>query len=277
MTSHAKSIALLGGGSLATSIFRGLRLAGAPFAEIRVTTRSAASAARWAELGVPAVATEEEPDANRRAAAGADLVLAVVKPAQIPALLSEIADSLQPGAVVVSLAAGIRCATLEELLPDGVGLIRAMPNTPAAVGAAMTGLTRGSHTTDAQLERTAAFFRLVGEVLIVEESQMDAFSAIAGSGPAYVFYLIEQYTRAAASLGFGAEESRMLAERTFAGATALLAASGADPAELRRKVTSPKGTTERAVAKLEEAKLEELFTRAATAAIARAEELSRLS
>ncbi|MFC0680275.1 pyrroline-5-carboxylate reductase [Lysobacter korlensis] len=275
MISSAQSIAILGGGSLATSIFAGLRRAHATFADVRVTTRSPGSATGWRELGVPAVATEDDPSANKDAVRHADLVLAAVKPAQTPALVSEIADSLRPGAVVVSLAAGVRCATLEDLLPEEVGVIRAMPNTPAAVGAAMTGLSRGAHATDAQLEHTAAFFRLVGEVLVVEEAQMDAFAAVAGSGPAYVFYFIEQYTRAAATLGFDQEQARVLAERTFAGATELLISSGAEPAELRRRVTSPKGTTERAVAKLEEAELEALFTRAAAAAIERARELSQ--
>ena len=111
-------------------------------------------------------------------------------------------------------------------------------------------------------------------MLEVPEAQIDALSTISGSGPAYVFLLVEEFTKAAVRMGFDDAQARLLAEETFTGATALMAASDVDPAELRRRVTSPKGTTERAVAVLQDARLDDAFTTAAEAALARAKELA---
>src|SRR5690606_29759461 len=127
---------------------------------------------------------------------------------------------------------------------------------------------------DSHVALGRALFETVGEVVVVPESQLDALSTVSGSGPAYVFLLIEQLTAAAGRLGFDAEQSKLLVQGTFRGAVELLAASGAEPAELRRQVTSPNGTTERAVAVLEEAELGEVFDRALAAALARARELA---
>ena len=118
------------------------------------------------------------------------------------------------------------------------------------------------------------FFRTVGTVIELPESQIDALSTVSGSGPAYVFLLVEEFTRAAEAMGFDEDVARLMVQQTFLGATALLEASGDDPEELRRRVTSPKGTTERAIAVLQEAELTELFGRATAAALARARELA---
>jgi pyrroline-5-carboxylate reductase len=242
---------------------------------ITVTNRSTTKAAPLAELAsVTSIALEERPDGNVEAAASADIVLIGVKPAMVPALLQEIRPSLRPGAIVVSIAAGVTIATFEQILgPDAV-VLRSMPNTPALVGKAVTGLAAGTRAGEEQISVVRRLFETVGTVIEVPESQIDELSTISGSGPAYVYLLIEKLTEAAIGKGFGRAEARIMAEQTFVGAAALLDASGEDPAELRRRVTSPKGTTERAVAVLQDAHLDEVFARATDAALARAKELA---
>ena len=161
---------------------------------------------------------------------------------------------------------------MEALVPGVV--LRAMPNTPAVVNRGVTGIAAGSRSTPGDLELARRLFETVGTVLTVPEDKIDALSTISGSGPAYVFYLIEELTRTAIGMGFSAEDAATMVNGTFLGATGLLVRSGVDPAELRRRVTSPKGTTERAIAVLQEANLGELFDRATAAALARAAEIA---
>jgi pyrroline-5-carboxylate reductase len=172
------------------------------------------------------------------------------------------------------VAAGVTIATFESLLPPSVAVIRSMPNTPAVVGRAVTGLSAGTRSSEEQLELAVALFETVGSVLVIPEEKIDALSTISGSGPAYVFYLIEQLTATAVAKGFTPEQAALMVNDTFLGASELLAASGENPAELRRRVTSPKGTTERAIAVLEGAGLTALFDEATDAALARARELA---
>lgn len=275
-TTTLPTIAFLGAGSMARAVLHGLLQPGiAVEGGIRATNRTAEKAAELAGLpGVTAFATESDASANRTAVAGAKLVVVAVKPAMVPELLREIADALDPDAIVVSVAAGVTVATFESLLPESVAVIRTMPNTPAVVGRAVTGVSAGTRSSEADLALVTGLFETVGEVLVVPESQLDALSTISGSGPAYVFYLIEQFTAAAIGKGFTPEQAATMVQGTFRGASELLAATGEDPAELRRRVTSPKGTTERAVAVLEQAGLEALFVEATDAALARARELA---
>ena len=270
------AIAFLGAGSMARAILAGLLQPGVEIeGGIRATNRSAARTAELADLpGVTSSATETDAAANRTAVAGAGLVVVAVKPAMVPDLLREIADALEPGTVVVSVAAGVTVATFESLLPEHVAVIRSMPNTPAVVGRAVTGVSAGTRSTDDDLALAVSMFGTVGEVLVVPEAQLDALSTISGSGPAYVYFLIEQLTATAIDKGFTPEQAALMVQGTFRGASELLAASDDDPAELRRRVTSPKGTTERAVAVLEGANLKQVFDRATDAALARARELA---
>lgn len=269
------TIAMLGAGSMGRAILSGLLAPGVQVAGIRVTNRSEARAAELAgSPGVTAYATETKADANRLAVGGAQVVIVAVKPAMVRDLLAEITDSLAPGTVVVSVAAGITTETMESLLPDSVSVVRSMPNTPAVVGKAVTGISAGSRTDPEDLRVVRALFETVGEVVEVPESQLDALSTISGSGPAYVFLLIEALTEAAVQKGFTPEQAATLVNGTFLGASELLVSSGEDPAELRRRVTSPNGTTERAIAVLSEAGLPALFARATDAALARARELA---
>lgn len=269
-------IAILGAGSMGGAILSGVVRSGSAGGGVTVTNRSAAKAAGLAELpGVTSVALDELPSGNTDAAAAADVVLIGVKPAMVPDLLREIAPVLRPGTVVVSLAAGVTIETFSTILGPGVPVVRSMPNTPAVVGKAVTGLAAGPTASARDLAVVRALFETCGAVVEVPESQIDALSTISGSGPAYVFLLIEELTRAAVGKGFDEAQARLMAEQTFIGAAALLDAEGENPAELRRRVTSPKGTTERAVAVLQEARLDEVFARATDAALARARELAQ--
>lgn len=273
-TTPLPSIAILGAGSMGGAIARGLAASGlAP--EVTVTNRSEAKAAELAGLeGVTSLALESEPAANTVAAASADVVLVGVKPAMVTDLLREIAGHVRPGTIVVSLAAGVTLTSFESVLGADAAVFRSMPNTPALVGEGVTGLAAGAAATPEQTALVRRLFETVGSVVEVPEEKIDALSTVSGSGPAYVFLLIEELTKAALAKGFDEADARRLAEGTFVGAAALLAASDADPAELRRRVTSPKGTTERAVAVLQEADLAALFSRATDAALARARELA---
>jgi pyrroline-5-carboxylate reductase len=270
------AIAFLGAGSMARAIIAGLLQPGVVVdGDIRTTNRTAEKAAELAGLeGVTAHATETDAAANLSAVSGAKLVVVAVKPGMVPDLLREIAGALEPGTVVVSVAAGVTVATYESLLPESVAVIRSMPNTPAVVGRAVTGVSAGTRSSDADLALAVSLFDTVGDVLVVPESLLDPLSTISGSGPAYVFYLIEQLTATAIDKGFTPEQAALMVQGTFRGASELLATSGEGPAELRRRVTSPKGTTERAVAVLEEANLKQVFDQATDAALARARELA---
>ena len=269
-------IAILGTGSMGGAILSGLVQPGIEVdGGITVTNRTRAKAEPLGRLrGVTSLALEERPDANRAAVAGAAVVLVAVKPAMVPDLLREIADDLEPGAIVVSVAAGVTIATFESILPEHVSVVRSMPNTPSVVGRGLAGISAGTRSSADDLAVVRSVFETVGEVLEVPESQLDALGTISGSGPAYVFYLIEEFTRTAIGKGFSPEEADLLVSQTFLGAAELLVTSDKTAEELRIQVTSPNGTTERAIAVLQSAGLERTFTRATDAALARSRELA---
>ncbi|WP_309068827.1 pyrroline-5-carboxylate reductase [Microbacterium sp.] len=270
------SLAFLGAGSMGGAILRGVVAAGIPVdGGILATNRTAEKAAELAELaGVRSIALEDEPDANARAAGEARVLLIGVKPAMVPDLLREIAPHVRPDAIVISLAAGVTLRTFSSILGEGVTVLRSMPNTPSLVGRGVTGLAAGEGASGEAAGIARRLFETVGTVIDVPEDRIDALSTISGSGPAYVYLLIEELTRAARDSGFDEADARTMAEGTFIGAAALLEQTGEEPAELRRRVTSPKGTTERAVAVLQRADLGGVFREAAAAALARAKELA---
>lgn len=255
------------------AILSGLVQSGATSDGITVTNRTEAKAAALRSAPVTSLSSETDPDANRVALKGARLVLVAVKPTMVPDLLRDLHDALEPDALVVSVAAGVTIATMEELVPQAV--FRSMPNTPSIVRRGVTGLAAGSRATDADTALVRSLFETVGAVVEVPEDQMNALSTISGSGPAYVFFLIERLTEAAQHLGFSEQQARLMVEQTFLGASELLAASDVGPEELRRRVTSPKGTTERAIAEIAAADLTSVFDRATASAVARAEQMAR--
>jgi pyrroline-5-carboxylate reductase len=241
---------------------------------VRVTTRSAARAAHAAERGLDARSLEEDPQANAWAVDRAELVVLAVKPAGIVELARQVADALPTGAAVVSVAAGIPLAALRAALPDGVEVLRAMPNTPAAVGQGVTGLAAADGTSERARTVARAVFGTVGTVVEVGEDRIDALSAVSGSGPAYLYYFVEQLQRAAERLGFDEAEAAALVLGTVSGSVRLLVETGEPAAELRRQVTSPNGTTERAIQVFDRSGMDRMLDEAFAAAIARSRELA---
>ncbi len=208
-------------------------------------------------------------------AAKADDVLNLgVKPYDIVKVLTEVPGALHQGQIVVSLAAGITTATLEEHVPDGVEVVRAMPNTPAILREGVTLLSGGSRTSEATLVIAEAIFGAVGRTVRLPESLINAGTAISGSGPAYLFYIAEALTAAGVDLGLTPETAAKLVEHTLLGSSLLLQRSGEPPEELRRKVTSPNGTTAAAVAVFDERHLKDIVVDGARANVRRSQEIA---
>ncbi|MEE1621335.1 pyrroline-5-carboxylate reductase [Zafaria sp. Z1313] len=269
-------LAFLGTGSMNGAILRGILAAGHDPSSITATVRGAGKAeALAADTGVKALATEQSPDANIDAVTGADVVFLGVKPVGIQELCREIAGALRPGAVVVSVAAAVTIAMIEDALAPGQPVVRTMPNTPLMVGRGAVGLSGGSAATEADVAAVVGLFEGSGLVRVVPEEQLDAVSAVSGSGPAYAFYLAEAMAKAGEELGLDADLARDLARATVAGAGRMLDDAAVDPAELRRNVTSPHGTTERAIAAFDDAGIPSIIARGARAASDRAAEISR--
>ena len=272
---HLPAIAIVGAGSMGRAILSGLLAPHVTVAGgIRVTNRDTANAASLAhEPRVVATATGANPHANREAVVGASIVIIGVKPAMVADVLDEIADSLEPNAIIVSVAAGVTTQTMEAHLPSGQAVVRTMPNTPATVGRAVTGIAGGTRVQPGDLDLAVKLFETVGDVLVIEEEEINALGSISGSGPAYLFFIIEAFTAVAVEKGFTREQADRMVRGTFRGALDLLDASGESPAELRRRVTSPGGSTERAIAVFEEADLKKIFADATDAAVARQHEM----
>ena len=197
----------------------------------------------------------------------ADVVVLAVKPQVMPAVLQSLAVSLKPHQLVLSIAAGVSMATIGGPLQPGQAIIRSMPNTPALIGAGISGVCAGEHCKPHHRAQAEKILQAAGDVVWIEdESMMDAVTAISGSGPAYFFALAEALAKAGHELGLPADVSRRLAEHTCAGAGAMLNTSADSAAELRRRVTSPGGTTQAALEAFQQGGLDQLVLDAATAA-----------
>jgi pyrroline-5-carboxylate reductase len=269
--SASHRILLIGFGNMGQALVRGWLASGRPAASIRIVDPAAGAAAAAAELGI----AHDTSVAAAARVAGPDVVALAVKPNQLAQAVAESA-SLAPGAVFLSIAAGKTIAQIAAGLGPGAAVVRAMPNTPAAIGQGMTALVANPSVSAGQRALCGELLAAVGAVAwLDDERHMDAVTAVSGSGPAYVFLLIECLEHAALEQGLDAALARQLALATAAGAAAYAAAAGTDPAELRRRVTSPNGTTQAALEVLmSEPGLEELVTRAVRAAARRSRELS---
>lgn len=271
----ALRLAFLGTGSMNGAILRGILAAGHDPELVTATIRSSARQAELQQLGVNVVVTGDEPEANARAAAAADVVFLGVKPVGITELCSQIAPQLNPDTVVVSVAAAITLDSMAAKLPAGQPLVRSMPNTPLQVGAGVVGLSPVAGMDRVQVQQVVELFAGAGTVHVIDEAQQDALSAVSGSGPAYAFYLAEAMAKGGMALGLEESLAIDLARATVAGAGRMLADPAVDPADLRRRVTSPKGTTERAIAAFDEGGMPAIIAGGMAAAAQRAGELSR--
>lgn len=267
-------VCFLGTGSMGSAVMHGLIAAGHPKELISATTNSKVSAEKLRAQGISAMSIEESIDANALMAGDADLIVLGVKPYQIANVLGEIRDEIGKNAVVISMAAGISIASMAAALPENPNLVRTMPNTPALVGKGVTGLSVASSCSKDAAEAAAALFKSVGAVIQIPEPMINPLSAISGSGPAWVYYFIEQWEKIAIQEGFTKDQAELMVRGTFDGAIDLLANSDLEPEQLRRNVTSPGGTTERIIATFDDADLQKIFHAGLLAAVARAEEIA---
>ncbi len=269
---HDKTLAILGAGMMGGALARGLVHAGAmPSASLHLfDTHMAKAAALAADLGPGAVAA----DSALSAIAGADVILIAVKPPMVAGVLSEIAPALLPRQLLVSIAAGVRLATMEALLPDNTPVVRTMPNTPCLVGCGATALSRGAAATEEHLALARSLFASVGLSVEVPERLLDAVTGLSGSGPAYVYLMIEALADGGVKEGLTRDTARLLAAQTVMGAAQMVLSSDQHPAQLKDNVTTPGGTTINALHVLERAGLRTALIDAVGAAAERSRELS---
>jgi pyrroline-5-carboxylate reductase len=261
-------IAILGTGKIGESLLAGLRSSG--WDDVVVTARRSERADELRErYGIEATT------ANADAVRGADVVVIAVKPQDIEALLGEVGTALTPEQTVLSIAAAIPTKLIERRIGDRVPVVRAMPNAPATVHEGVAGICAGAHAGREHLERAADVLRAVGTVVEVQEDYMDAVTAVSGSGPAYFALLAEAMIEAGILLGLSREVSTDLVVQTMLGTAKLLRDERMHPVELREAVTSPGGTTTRAIRELEQAGVRAAFLNAINAAMERSKELAR--
>lgn len=265
-------IAFIGGGNMASSIIGGLVAGGFAAADITASDPVPETLARLRQTA-PVNTTDD----NGAAVAGADVVVLAVKPQVMRAVAIDLADAAQARRpLFISIAAGVTADSLEQWLGGDLPLVRCMPNTPALVRCGATALFANARVGDEQRRLADRILQAVGSVLWVDdEAQLDAVTALSGSGPAYFFLVMEALQQAGEFLGLDAETARRLTLQTALGAATMAGQSDVDAAELRRRVTSPGGTTERAIGILEDGRLRELFLNALTGARDRSVELSR--
>jgi len=263
-----ETIAIVGVGVMGETLLAGLLRSGRLPADLVICEPREARAAELSEkYGVVALDATE---AVRRA----DTVVLVVKPQDMSALLVALGEGIRPGTLVVSLAAGITTESIETALPEGTSVVRVMPNTPALVDEGMAALSPGSHCDTAQLDRAMDLLRSVGRVIQVPEKHQDAVTAISGSGPAYVFYVVEAMIEAGVLLGLPRATSTELVVQTVYGAATMLRETGQHPTVLREQVTSPAGTTVAALRELDDHKVRAAFLTAMEAARDRSRDLA---
>ncbi len=261
-------VAVLGAGVMGETLVSGLLRAGRRPEELLLAERRPERAAELQErYGVQVVG-------NVDAARKADTLVLVVKPQDMGDVLDEVAPHLSGGTMVVSLAAGITTGFIESRLPSGTPVVRVMPNTPALVDEGMAAISRGSSCDEPHLSEVEELLSATGKVVRVPEKQQDAVTAISGSGPAYLFFVVEAMIEAGVHLGLPRSTASELVVQTVVGSAKLLRETGEHPTVLRERVTSPGGTTAAAVRELEDHKVRAAFLSAMEAARNRSRDLS---
>lgn len=262
-------IAFIGAGNMAASLIGGLRAKGLDAAQIRASdpgeeTRNRVSA----EHGIETFAD------NAKAIDGVDVVVLAVKPQAMKSVCEALRPNLQSHQLIVSIAAGITCASMNNWL-GAQPIVRCMPNTPALLRQGVSGLFATEQVTAAQRQQAEQLLSAVGLALWLDtEQQLDAVTAVSGSGPAYFFLLIEAMTAAGEKLGLSRETAAQLTLQTALGAAHMAVSSDVDAAELRRRVTSPAGTTEAAIKSFQAGGFEALVEKALGAAAHRSAEMA---
>ncbi len=268
-----KKIAFLGGGNMAGALIKGLLGAHACRPEDLLVTdvREDRLAQLRREHGV-ATSTD-----NASAATWADVVVLATKPQIFDRLLTQIERAVRPETLVISIAAGVPVSAIEGRLPAGTRVVRTMPNTPAIVEAGATAIAAGTHATTDDLAVARAIFSSVGVVVQLDESLVDAATGLSGSGPAYIFLIIEALSDAGVKVGLHRDSALLLAAQTVLGSAKLLIDTGEHPGRLKDMVTSPGGTAIAGLHTLEAGGLRTTLMNAVEAATRRAQELGELT
>jgi pyrroline-5-carboxylate reductase len=214
---------------------------------------------------------------NLEVVRASEIVVLSVKPQILPTVLDEVAKELKPHALVISIAAGTPVAAIEARLPAGTRVVRTMPNTPALVGAGATAIAGGGHATPADLDAAKRIFDAVGKTVVLDEEQLDAVTGLSGSGPAYVFLIIEALSDAGVKMGLSRYNAQALAAQTVLGSAKLLLETNEHPGRLKDMVTSPGGTAIAGIATLEAGGLRTTLINAVEAATRRSKELGELA
>ena len=262
------TVAIFGAGVMGETLLSGLLRAGRSTEELVITERRADRAAELTEkYGVRALS-------NTEAAGLADTLILVVKPQDIRGLLAEIRDHVTSDNLVVCIAAGITTGTVEDALEPKRAVVRVMPNTPALVDQGMAAVSPGTYVSADQLEEAKSILAATGKVAEVPEYLQDAVTAISGSGPAYIFSVVEAMIEAGVVLGMPRAMATELVVQTLFGAATMIKETGQHPTVLREQVTSPGGTTAAALRELDDHKVRAAFIRAREAAAKRSAELS---
>jgi pyrroline-5-carboxylate reductase len=264
-----KKLAVLGAGKLGGILLRAYLKQGLFRAKnVTATVKHGEKAAALAkELGVPV--TNE----NQKAVKGADIVLLGVKPQVIAEVLKEIAPEITEETLIISVAASVPTNYLEQHLKENVPVIRAMPNTPAAVGCGMTGICKGAHAGAEHLEIARAMFEAVGRTVVVDEKNMDAVTGLSASGPAFAYIILESLAEAGVKVGLPRDVATLLAAQTMKGSASVVLETGDHPALWKDAVTTPAGCTIDGILELEEGKLRVTLIKAVVKATSRAGEL----
>ena len=266
-----KTIGFLGAGNMAEALIRGLIQGGVVPAERIIA--SAPRAERQDELrqtyGI--VVTADNSEVARRA----DILVLSVKPQILERVVREVTSHVRPGTLVISVAAGVDTATIEEQLPAGARVVRAMPNTPALVRAGATAIARGRHANDGDLAEARLVFDAVGLTVTLDETQLDAVTGLSGSGPAYIFLILEALADAGVKVGLSRRNAQRLAAQTVMGSAKLLLDTDEHPGRLKDMVTSPGGTAIAGLHTLEEGGLRTTLINAVETATKRSRELGR--
>lgn len=264
-----RDLAIFGAGVMGETLLSGLVRAGRDNEHLTITERRPERVAELRERYAGVQVLD-----NVEAAERADTLVLVVKPQDMSTLLDEIREHVRPGNLVVSLAAGIPTEYLEARLPRGSSVVRVMPNTPALVDQGMAALSRGKFCTDEHMNEAMELLRSCGRAIEVPEKYQDAVTAISGSGPAYVFYVVEAMIEAGVVLGLPRATATELVVQTLYGAATMIKETGQHPTVLREQVTSPGGTTAAALRQLDDNKVRAAFITAMEAAAARSAELA---
>jgi pyrroline-5-carboxylate reductase len=264
-----RRLAVLGAGKIGETLVRGLLEAGAATPD-RVTV-TAGHPERLDDLrarfGVTGTLS------NAMAARGADVVILAVKPQTLPTVVAEVGGVLEPRQLVISVAASVGTAFIEQGLREAVPVVRAMPNTACLIGRGMTALAAGTGATREHLALAAAVFDAVGRTVVVDEKHMDAVTGLSASGPAYLYVVIESLAEAGVKVGLPRDVATLLAAQTVVGAGAMVLETGEHPAKLKDAVTTPAGCTVDGLLELEEGGLRVTLIKAVVRATQRAKEL----